>query len=187
MLGTIYGQTAGEAAQLLVQLRQRFPVAVRYVEAAAQAGEQGRLVRSVLGRTCPPPSANWLGAPTDPEAADPAAADADDTAEPGRRAARDRGRFTRTFVVQASAADWALVLLAVLRARLAALSTAGARPALVFFQHDEVIVHTPQRLAADVAEAIDVAAQQATRIVLGDTPVQFPMGIATVSCYADAK
>ena len=37
------------------------------------------------------------------------------------RAARARGRFTRNFVVQASAADWALVLLAGLRSRLSEL------------------------------------------------------------------
>jgi DNA polymerase-1 len=170
MLGTIYGQTAGEAAQLLVQLRQRFPQAVRYVEAAAKAGEEGRLVRSVLGRTCPPPS-------SDAETGEAV----EHTDNPGRRAAR--GRFTRNFVVQASAADWALVLLAVLRTRLAAMG----RPRLVFFQHDEVIVHTPGPLAAEVAEAITDAGRQATRLVFGDTPVQFPMGVATVDCYADAK
>jgi DNA polymerase-1 len=167
LLGTIYGQTAGEAAQLLAQLRRRFPVAVRYVEAAARAGEEGRLVRSALGRTCPPPPTNWPRTADDPGEGD----------EPGRRAAR--GRFTRNFVVQASAADWALALLAVLRARLAELGEAGGRPALVFFQHDEVIVHTPRLLAADVTEAIGM--------VFGDTPVRFPMGIATVDCYADAK
>ncbi|MDQ1652090.1 MAG: polymerase [Cryptosporangiaceae bacterium] len=191
MLGTIYGQTAGEAAQLLVQLRQRFPAAVRYVEAAATAGEEGRLVRSVLGRTCPPPSAAWRellsGGPADVDGGgavpDPDGAPTGD----GRRAARDRGRFTRNFVVQASAADWALALLAVLRARLAELGSPGDRPALVFFQHDEVIVHTPEPLAAAVADAVTSAGREATRMVFGPTPVQFPLGTAVVACYADAK
>ena len=49
------------------------------------------------------------------------------TPGPGR-ASRARGRFTRNFVVQASAADWALVLLAALRRRLAALGEARGRP-----------------------------------------------------------
>jgi DNA polymerase-1 len=185
MLGTIYGQTAGEAAQLLVQLRQRFPAAVRYVEAAATAGEEGRLVRSVLGRTCPPPSAAWRellgGGPADTEGGSEA------PAGDGRRAARDRGRFTRNFVVQASAADWALALLAILRTRLAELGDPGARPALVFFQHDEVIVHTPEPLAAAVADAVTGAGHEATRVVFGATAVQFPLGTAVVECYADAK
>jgi DNA polymerase-1 len=155
---------------LLVQLRQRFPAAVQYVEAAAKAGEEGRLVRSVLGRTCPPPGASWQG---DPESG---------AVPDGSRAAR--GRFTRNFVIQASAADWALALLAVLRGEL---RTLGGGPALVFFQHDEVIVHTPEPLAGQVAEAVTAAGRAATRMVFGDTAVQFPLGIATVGCYADAK
>ncbi|HEV8650200.1 MAG TPA: hypothetical protein VG276_12510, partial [Actinomycetes bacterium] len=64
------------------------------------------------------------------------------------RAARDRGRFTRNFVVQASAADWALVWLAAVRRRLADPAATDltpadptGRPQLVFFQHDEVVVH----------------------------------------------
>ena len=53
--------------------------------------------------------------------------------------ARDRGRFTRNFVVQGSAADWASVWLSGLRRDLRAVT--GAE--LVFFQHDELIVHVP--------------------------------------------
>ena len=56
MLGTLYGATSGDAAPVLGVLRRRFPTAVAYVEAAARDGETGRLVRSRLGRTCPPPS-----------------------------------------------------------------------------------------------------------------------------------
>ena len=62
-------------------------------------------VRSVLGRTCPPPRPGWLDGPPGPAQ--------------GR--ARARGRFTRNFVVQASAADWANVLVAALRRRLSGL------------------------------------------------------------------
>ena len=126
---------------------------------------------------------------------------------------RARGRFTRNFVVQASAADWALVLLAGLRSRLAALSIpnenapalptpdarpdgyptsalaerAPAGPELVFFQHDEVIVHCPETAAESVVAAIGEAAQEAGRLVFGDTPVRFPVSTAVVACYADAK
>src|SRR6266567_8931487 len=59
MLSAMYGGAGGETGQLLAVLRQRFPAASGYVEAAARAGEEGRVVRSALGRTCPPPSANW--------------------------------------------------------------------------------------------------------------------------------
>src|ERR671915_2090697 len=126
LLAAMYG---GEVGQLLVVLRRRFPAALGYLEAAARTGEDGGLVRSRLGRTCPPPAAPR-----------------------GRRAARDGGRFTRNFIVQASAADWALVLLAAVRRRLA-----GGDAQLVFFQHDEVVVHCPRdqadRVAAEVGEA----------------------------------
>jgi len=113
----------------------------------------------------------------------------------GRRsgqAARSRGRFTRNFVIQASAADWALVWLAVLRRRLAELGAAAvdnpvAAPHLVFFVHDEVVVHTPTALAEQAARAVAEAGEEARRVVFGRTPVRFPLATAIVECYADAK
>ena len=71
--------------------------------------------------------------------------------EAARGEDRDRhrrawGRFTRNFVVQGTGAEWALCWLADLRNRLWRLGGAArcdARPHLVFFLHDEVVVHTP--------------------------------------------
>jgi hypothetical protein len=187
LLSAMYGGAGGDAGQLLAVLRRRFPAASGYVEAAARAGEEGRVVRSVLGRTCPPPSAAWR-AVTEESGDDEAGRD------PGAgRASRARGRFTRNFVVQASAADWALVLLAALRRRLAALGQAPAgawdpqAPHLVFFQHDEVLVHCPEAMAPAVVAAIDESAAEAGRAVFGVTQVRFPMTTAVVGCYADAK
>lgn len=178
LLSAMYGGTGGDGGLSLALLRRRFPQASAFVESAARAGEEGRVVRSVLGRACPPPSAAWRSLTS--ESGDP-----DQERDPGAGpAARARGRFTRNFVVQASAADWALVLLALLRARLADLDR---RPQLVFFQHDEVIVHCPADLAADVANGIEAAAAAATRLVFGATDVSFPMTTAIVECYADAK
>jgi hypothetical protein len=181
LLSAMYGGSGGDAGQLLAVLRRRFPQASAYVESAAQAGEAGRTVRSVLGRTCPPPSAAWRSAIADP-------GDPDGERDPGAgRATRARGRFTRNFVVQASAADWALVLVASLRRRLAAIGPAEAGPELVFFQHDEVIVHCPAALALEVAAAADQAAAEAGRMLFGSTRVSFPLTTAIVNCYADAK
>ncbi|WP_433473023.1 bifunctional 3'-5' exonuclease/DNA polymerase [Spirillospora sp. CA-142024] len=179
LLSAMYGGGTGEAVQLLAILRSRFPDAFEYVESAARAGERGRLVRSRLGRTCPPPSAGWR---------ELTSAGDDDTLPESRqgsaaRALRSRGRFTRNFVVQATAADWALALLASLRRRLTPLRA----PRLVFFQHDEVIVHTPAELAGDVADAVRASADEARRLLFGDIPVVFPMEIAVVDRYADAK
>jgi len=62
-----------------------------------------------------------------------------------------------------------------------------ARPRLVFFQHDEVIVHCPEDLAGDVVSAVGEAAAEAGRLVFGPTPVRFPVTTAVVTSYADAK
>ena len=56
-----------------------------------------------------------------------------------RSQARDWGRFTRNFVVQASAAEWALCWMADLRNRLTALAPGRPlteSPHLVYFLHD---------------------------------------------------
>ncbi|HKR70845.1 MAG TPA: DNA polymerase, partial [Streptosporangiaceae bacterium] len=180
MLSAMYGGAGGEAGQLLAVLRQRFPAAAGFVEAAARAGEEGRVVRSVLGRTCPPPSANWRALTE--EAADP---DAERDPRAGQ-ASRARGRFTRNFVVQASAADWALVMLVSLRAELAKMISRDL-PELVFFQHDEVIVHCTRDQADIVTAAVSRAAVVASRLVFGPTRVAFPLSTAVVDSYADAK
>jgi hypothetical protein len=205
LLSAMYGGAGGEAGQLLAVLRRRFPRAAQYVEAAARAGEEGRVVRSRLGRTCPPPSDTWRGLtamPDDPDTGEAVAG----------RSLRARGRFTRNFVVQASAADWAIVLLAGLRRRLAAIPVpneasgpateratglpgdaargadgTGTAARLVFFQHDEVIVHCPEDLAGAVADAVGSAAAEAGELVFGPTPVRFPVTTAIVASYAGAK
>ncbi|MFK0293045.1 bifunctional 3'-5' exonuclease/DNA polymerase [Streptomyces sp. NPDC090442] len=178
LLGAIYGQTSGDALQHLADLRRRYPAAVAYVDDAARAGEEGRLVRTWLGRTCPPVSMappDEAGLPQEEERPG---------GHGGTSATRARGRFTRNFVVQGSAADWALLVLGALRH---AMARAGLRAELVFFQHDEVIVHCPEDEAATVAEAIATAAATAGRIAFGPTPVRFPFTTAVVECYADAK
>jgi DNA polymerase-1 len=181
MLGTLYGATSGDAAPVLGVLRRRFPTAVAYVEAAARDGETGRLVRSRLGRTSPPPSAGWREAQE--KASLPGAGIAEQSR--ARQTARDRGRFTRNFVVQASAADWTAVMLAALRRRLLAGAAPGAE--IVFFLHDEVVLHCPSEVAPQAAQAVVEAAEEATRLLFGSTPVRFPFEAKVVGCYADAK
>jgi DNA polymerase-1 len=171
MLSAMYGGTSGGAGPLLAKLRKRFPQAVEYVEQAARAGEQGRIVRSRLGRTSPAPSESRLALMVSGE-------------ERSTQAAREWGRFTRNFVVQASATDWALTVLATLRQHLAATVPTAQ---LVFFQHDEVIVHCPTEVAESVTAAVTSAAEQASTLVFGDTPVRFPLQANTVTSYADAK
>ncbi|MGP3968375.1 bifunctional 3'-5' exonuclease/DNA polymerase [Streptomyces sp. 6N223] len=183
LLGAIYGQTSGDGLKHLADLRRRFPDAVAYVDEAARAGEEGRLVRTWLGRTCPP--AGGDGGEEDVEPGGRAVDEEEPGPVPGPRgtpSARARGRFTRNFVVQGSAAEWALLMLAALRRRLT-----GMRAELVFFQHDEVIVHCPEGEATAVAEAVPAAGEEAGRAAFGPTPVRFPLTPAVVECYADAK
>ncbi|MFF3207661.1 bifunctional 3'-5' exonuclease/DNA polymerase [Streptomyces sp. NPDC002962] len=203
VLGAVYGQTSGDGLKNLAALRRRFPRAVAYVDEAARAGEEGRLVRTWLGRTCPPPSgagdegteeagipvdSAGLGGPGSPGSPGGPGGDDESAAErqwvPGYAStnARARGRFARNFVVQGSAADWALLLLAALRQ-----ACAGMAAELVFFQHDEVIVHCPQEEAEAVVAAIREASELAGRLTFGETPVRFPFTTAVVECYADAK
>ena len=184
LLAAMYGQTGGEAGRLLAVLRRRFPDAMDLVESAARTGEAGGVVRSRLGRTSPRRSAGR-------EPAEPVPAETGDEPDgnaSAARAARSWGRFTRNFVIQASASDWALALLAALRRRLADVAPDGTPPArLVFFQHDEVIVHAPREHAEAVAAAVAEAAEEASRLVFGPTGVAFPLDTRIVACYADAK
>ncbi|MFF6983898.1 bifunctional 3'-5' exonuclease/DNA polymerase [Streptomyces sp. NPDC008343] len=190
VLGAVYGQTSGDGLKNLAALRRRFPKAVAYVDDAARAGEEGRLVRTWLGRTCPPAAgatddaAEEAGIPV-PDAPDEPA-EGTGPQEWGRgyasTNARARGRFARNFVVQGSAADWTLLLLAALRR-----ACTGMAAELVFFQHDEVIVHCPEEEAETVVTAIREAAELAGRLTFGETPVRFPFTTAVVECYADAK
>ncbi|MET8311125.1 bifunctional 3'-5' exonuclease/DNA polymerase [Micromonospora sp. NPDC005173] len=177
LLGAMYGQTGGSAVPALAVLKRSYPTAFGYVEAAARTGEAGGLVRSWLGRTCPPGSAGFGDpddVPTDPDGAA-------DRQSPRARAARSRGRFTRNFVIQATAAEWASTLLATLRTELA-----GTDAELVFFQHDEVIVHCPAAQAEAVAAAVGRSGERAAGLLFGDTPVRFPLDLSIVDCYADA-
>jgi DNA polymerase-1 len=186
LLGAMYGATSGDSGRLVPRLRKAFPRAMQLVDDAARTGEDGGTVSTWLGRTSPSPEAVWAEAQS--RASDAEATDVDQTR--ARRRARDRGRFTRNFVVQGTAAEWALAWLADLRGRLALLpevpEAQGAprsgpafarRPHLAFYLHDEIIVHTPHASADAVAACVAEAAASAGRLLFGDFPVDFPLDL----------
>ncbi|MCM3661411.1 bifunctional 3'-5' exonuclease/DNA polymerase [Georgenia satyanarayanai] len=186
MLGALYGATTGAAGDLAPRLLRAFPRATAVVEGAAMRGEVGGTVRTWLGRTSPAPPPAWKAVQDRQHEGEAT----DDDRRRARRLARDWGRFTRNFVVQGTAAEWALCWLADLRARLRVLGGAGGAghsPHLVFFLHDEVIVHTPVALADDVATAVRESAVGAGRLLFGDFPVDFPLDVSVVTTYADAE
>ncbi len=178
MLGAMYGATSGEAGRLMPQLTRAYPRAMSVVEAAARAGETGNGVSSYLGRGCPPASEEWQ------------ARQRSTTAEEQRRAdgaARARGRFTRNFVVQASAAEWALCWLAEIRRRLDSSGIPVPRSRIAFFLHDEVVLHVPSLDAVEAEAILDAAAKAATRLIFGEIPLEFSIATIAVPSYADAK
>lgn len=106
-----------------------------------------------------------------------------------RTESRSWGRFTRNFVVQGTAAEWALSWMAGVRRRLwrPELGPIERQPHLVFFLHDELMVHAPLDRVDEVQAALHDAAADAARIVFGATPVTFPVSVAVVQRYSDAK
>ncbi|NNU28490.1 bifunctional 3'-5' exonuclease/DNA polymerase [Isoptericola sediminis] len=193
MLGALYGGTTGVSGQVLPRLRSAFPRSMGLVEEAAATGERGGVVTTWLGRSSPPPGQAWDDAQSG-ALGDDAAPDA---ATLARSSARAWGRFTRNFVVQGTAAEWADCWLASIRRRLWALGTAATdgrapapftdRPHLVFFVHDEVVVHAPAELADAVAHEVREAAAEAGRLLFGEFPVAFPLTVAAVPAYDEAK
>lgn len=184
MLGAMYGATSGEAGRLVPRLRRTFPKAMALVDEAARTGEDGGAVSTWLGRTSPGVSGEWQNAQHDATLAEAS----DQELTRARRWARDRGRFTRNFIVQGTAAEWALCWLADLRARLHALPAvsdteatplagpvASHRAHLAFFLHDEVIIHAPVAHAELASRAVQEAADAATRLLFGDFPLDFPL------------
>ena len=185
MLGAMYGATRGESGRLMPGLTRRYPRAIGLVEEAARAGERGEVVHTLLGRGSPVPTGAWADRPV--ELGEPA--DAGESTEDRDRARRSWGRFTRNFVVQGTGAEWALCWLADLRNRLWRLGGPGTvdrRPHLVFFLHDEVVVHTPEQLADAVVEEVRRAAAAAGRLLFGGFPIDFPLEVAVVRSWADA-
>ncbi len=191
IIGAMYGGTRGESGAMLPRLTRAYPAAVGLVEQAARAGERGEVVHTLLGRGSPRPGP-WSGGDSTPHPAPHHAHHPADPSAAGRAAdARRRawGRFTRNFVVQGTGAEWASCWLADLRNRLWRLGEdepLTARPHLVFFLHDEVVVHTPIALAAAVEASVRAAAAEAGRLLFGGFPVDFPLDVAVVRSWADA-
>jgi DNA polymerase I len=200
MLGAMYGATTGESGRLLPRLARAYPRALGLTETAARSGERGESVTTRLGRSSPRPDEHWRA--TQAQAYDPSASPTDERR--ARSQARDWGRFTRNFIVQGSAAEWALCWMAEIRKALWDLERADVTrvrddgvthqtppfdhsPHLVFFLHDEVIVHTPAELAGEVSRIITVAAATAGRLLFGDFPVDFLLTVAIVDSYSEAQ
>ncbi|QCW51606.2 bifunctional 3'-5' exonuclease/DNA polymerase [Nocardioides dongxiaopingii] len=181
LLGAMYGATSGESGRMVAGLTRRYPDAFGLVEDAARAGERGQVVRTLLGRGSPGLGEVW----EHPDDDGPATAD---THARQARLRRSYGRFTRNFVVQGTGAEWALCWIADLRNRLWRLGSGRleSRPHLVFFLHDEVVVHAPAELADAVAAQAVEAAATASALLFRGLAVDFPLSTSVVRSYAEA-
>ncbi len=166
VLGAMYGQTTGHGAQALAGLRRAYPVAVAFLDAAAQQAEAGRDLRTDGGRLVPMggPSAGVLG----------------EREARARDAAR--GRYGRNAVIQGSAAELFKVWALVVRARVAAL---GGR--IVLCLHDELLVHVPLQHGEQAAALVDAALQEAASRWHPATPAAFKADTTQLHCWAEAK
>ena len=194
VLGALYGGTTGDSGRVVPRLRQTFPDAMALVDGAAATGERGGTVTTWLGRSSPAPDAAWTAAQRSANGPDAGAGEQ----ERARRSARDRGRFTRNFVVQGTAAEWALSWMAALRLRLAQLPEVASderadasgpvfsrRAHLAFFLHDEVIVHAPAAQAEAAAAAIRESADAAGHLLFPGSPIDFPLDLAITERSAE--
>ena len=162
VLAAMYGQTSGTAGQALRGMETAFPVAIKYLADAAQAGNDGRDLRTYGGRLI----RMWsIGDDAD-----------------YRSVAAARGRYARNAMVQGAAAELFKVWAVTVRARGAALDVR-----IVLCLHDELLLHVPQANAdAAVALLHDCLGEAAHRWQRG-AGVRFIADVSVVHSWADAK
>lgn len=182
MLGAMYGGTTGISAQVLPRFKVAFVQAMAMLEGAARAGEQGKTVHTWLGRTSSPGN---FGSGSEGEDSQ--------SAQARRQATRAYGRFTRNFIVQGSAAEWALAWMSMVRQELFTLTLklGGTQvtdgPHLVFFLHDEILIHTPQHLATEVVELVRSCAARAAELYFAGSGVEFPVSAHINTTYTEPE
>jgi DNA polymerase-1 len=167
VLGAMYGQTTGHGAQALRRLEVAYPVAMRYLHAAAEAGQVGRPLRTYGGRLI------RFGA-----------TNADEASERDLRArAAARGRYGRNAMIQGAAAElfkrWAVTV----RARLGEAGTGGE---IVLCLHDELLVHVPEAFGSATAQLVEDCLQEAAASWAPGSDVRFVADVSVVRRWSDA-
>ena len=162
VLAAMYGQTSGTAGQALRGMETGYPVAMRYLADAAQAGADGHDLRTYGGRLI-----RMF------EIAD----DADH-----RSAAAARGRYARNAMVQGAAAELFKVWAVTVRARAAVLD---AR--IVLCLHDELLVETTYENAETVVEVIGRSLDRTAAWWSAGSGVRFVTDTTMAASWAEAK
>lgn len=185
VLAAMYGQRSGPAGEALRDLQRAYPVAMRLLDDAYDAGVAGRPLRTVGGRLIP---LDRILRHAEARVPRP---DLDD--EPGGGeapvGARDRsgldaarGRFARNAVIQGAAAElfkaWAATV------RHAVLPYDAA---IVLCLHDELLVHAPEQHAGRVVALVERSLTDAARRWTGTDRVRFVADTAVVRRWSEAK
>lgn len=166
VLGAMYGQTTGKGAEALHRLHAAYPVAMAHLDAADEAGQAGRDLRTHGGRLI------RLGR-TDDGAAGAAAA---------RTRAAARGRYARNALVQGAAAELFKIWAVTVRARAAPLE---AR--IVLCLHDELLVHVPDDRGEAIEALVHDCLQEAAHRWAPDGTVRFVADVSSLARWSDAK
>jgi DNA polymerase-1 len=167
VLAAMYGQTTGPAGAALKDMDRAYPTAMAFLRGAEDHGRRGVDLRTYGGRLL-----RLSGLATALEEA----GGADSTM------AHSYGRFARNAVVQGAAAELFKAWAATVRAGLSAYD---AR--IVLCLHDELLVETDERLAADVVAVVETSLQSAAAWWCSGSGVRFVAEISVAASWADAK
>ncbi|MDO5629260.1 MAG: DNA polymerase [Mobilicoccus sp.] len=162
VLSAMYGGRAGQAAAALRGLEREYPVAMRVLVEASEAGARGEAVRTFGGRLIPTTRLVRPDGAHDPEL---------DAA---------RGRFARNAIIQGSAAELFKAWAATVRA-----TTRDLDARIVLCLHDELLVHVPVHHAEEVAGRVDQALTDAARRWSGGT-ARFVADTSIVTRWSEA-
>lgn len=166
VLAAMYGQRSGAAGEALAGLQRAYPIAMRLLEDAAERGSRGETVHTFGGRAVHTAPAEERGRP----AAPPVAA--------------ARGRYARNAIIQGTAAELFKAWAATIRA-----TTRDLGAELVLCLHDEVLVHVPADHAAECAQRVEVALDDAARRWQGNVTnsVRFVADVSVIERWSEAK
>jgi DNA polymerase-1 len=165
VLAAMYGQTSGTAGAALKGLESAYPVAMRFLRQAYEAGRAGQSVRTYGGRLV----RMWPSQPgQSPEAE--------------RTGAAARGRYARNAVVQGAAAELFKVWAVTVRARAAALDAQ-----LVLCLHDELLVHAPAEAGERARQLLADCLVEAVRRWAPDRSVHFVADLSVIERWSEAK
>jgi DNA polymerase-1 len=170
VLGAMYGSTTGESAHALRGLEREYPVAMRLLSDAAEAGQRGEDVYTIGGRRV----RMWNETAVD----DAGVGDLDRA----RGVAAARGRYARNAVIQGAAAELFKVWAVLVRLRGRPL---GAE--IVLCLHDELLVHAPESGADEVARMVHATLAEAAHRWSPEPDVRFVADVSTIRRWSEAK